>query len=561
MTQAQALNILKTGANIFLTGEPGAGKTYVLNAYLDYLSRCGVAAAVTASTGIAATHIGGLTIHAWSGIGARDEVTERDVDAIAQREKQVKRIQKAKVLVIDEISMLSGNLFDGVERVCRTIRGNGEAFGGLQVIVVGDFFQLPPIAPFGTQPRFAFETAGWARAGFLTCYLSEQHRHEDETLAGLLGSIRSGEVEEEHYTLLGEQTDIAYEGIEPTRLFTHNKDVDSVNRSHLLKLSGRARRYTMKGSGAKAVQEGLRKNCLSPEILELREGAMVMCTKNNFEAGYVNGSLGCIVDFSSDGFPMVELSDGRTLTIHPASWQMMDEGKIRAEIMQIPLRLAWAITIHKSQGMSLDAAEIDLRNAFAFGQGYVALSRVRTLAGMKVLGLNSSALTVDPRVIKQDARFKDSSAEATRTFDGVEDDEISGMHTRFIESMGGKIPKDGDETAATTPRRMTPEKSTYEKTCELLRAGKTIGAVAKERELTRQTVWNHLEHLYETGVLEASEVYAHFPEGILWEELYPSIAEALEEHGIDKLKPIHDALGGDVSYELIRIARVEYKRD
>src|SRR3989338_8361797 len=307
MTQEQALNILKTGANVFLTGEPGAGKTYTLNRYLAHLDACGVSVAITASTGIAATHVSGMTIHAWSGIGARDSLSEQDIDLILQKEKYVKRMRKANVLVIDEISMLAAGAFNAVETLCRRARGIGEPFGGMQVIVVGDFFQLPPITPYGQLPQFAFEAPAWQRANMLTCYLEEQHRQEDELLLGLLSSIRRAEIEEEHFTLLSEQTDISYEGVEPTRLFTHNKDVD----------------------------------------------ALVMCTKNNFEAGYVNGTLGRIVEFAKgDSFPIIETADGTRIKIEPTTWTMQEDGKVRAEIAQIPLRLAWAITIHKSQGMS-----------------------------------------------------------------------------------------------------------------------------------------------------------------------------------------------------------------
>ena len=172
MTQSQTLEILKTGANIFLTGEPGSGKTYVLNQYIDWLSSSKIPVAVTASTGIASTHIGGMTVHSWSGIGARETLDQYALDSISSKEKTVRRIKKAKVLVIDEISMLDGRVLDMVETVCRTIKQREDAFGGMQVIVVGDFFQLPPIAGRGEISRFAFESRAWDSAKFLSCYLS-----------------------------------------------------------------------------------------------------------------------------------------------------------------------------------------------------------------------------------------------------------------------------------------------------------------------------------------------------------------------------------------------------
>ena len=239
MTQERALDILKTGANVFLTGEPGAGKTYVINKYVAWLEAAGLNVAVTASTGIAATHIGGMTIHSWSGIGIKDMLSPQDLDQIASRERIVKRAKSAQVLVIDEISMLDGKVLDMVDQVLRTVRQSTEAFGGIQVVCIGDFFQLPPVTRQGDMMRYAYESNAWLNMKPLICYITEQYRQEDEMLLGLLGSIRRNEIEEEHYTLLEEQKEIAYEQIEPTRLYTHNADVDAVNNQKLAELPGK----------------------------------------------------------------------------------------------------------------------------------------------------------------------------------------------------------------------------------------------------------------------------------------------------------------------------------
>src|SRR3989344_1892362 len=561
MTQEQALSILKTGANEFLTGEPGAGKTYTLNRYLAHLDACGVSVAVTASTGIAATHVSGMTIHAWSGIGARDSLSEQDIDMVLQKEKYVKRMRKANVLVIDEISMLSAGALDAVEILCRRARGIGEPFGGMPLIVVGDFFQLPPITPYGQVPQFAFESPAWKRANMLTCYLEEQHRQEDELLLGLLSSIRRAEVEEEHFNLLAEQTDIAYEGVEPTRLFTHNKDVDALNAAELAKLSGTKKRYTMRGTGAKPLVEGLMKTCLSPQTLDLAVEAMVMCTKNNFEAGYVNGTLGRVVEFSKgDSFPIIETADGKRLKIEPTTWTLQEDGKVRAEVAQIPLRLAWAITIHKSQGMSLDAAEVDLRNAFTYGQGYVALSRVRTLAGMKIIGVGPNALIVDPRIVAADAKFRAGSDEAETAFGTVAEEELETLAKQFIERVGGKYKEGGSDQprAAREPRE--PAVPTEEITPTHYEAGKTLADIARARELTIGTVWGHIEKLVRDGVLPETALDARVTSGAPWQETYEVIREALAACGVEKLKPLYDYLNEAHSYEEIRIARAVYMR-
>ena len=560
MTQAQALDILKTGGNVFLTGEPGAGKTYVLNQYLHWLEAAGVHVAITASTGIAATHIGGMTIHSWSGIGARDEITAYDLDQITSREKTVKRVKRAQVLVIDEISMLSAHTLDSIGLVCRTIRENGEPFGGLQVIFVGDFFQLPPIAKQGEVVRYAFESRAWEHARPLVCYLTEQYRQEDEMFLSLLRSIRKGHIEDDHYTLLQEQTEIGYEGIEPTRLYTHNADVDAVNLNKLKSLTGKGKTFKMNAAGNKQLLLGLVKSCLSPEVLELREEAMVMFTKNNFEVGYVNGTLGRVLRFDSDGYPVIETTDGLQVTVKPTTWDVVEEKKVLASIEQIPLRLAWAITVHKSQGMSLDAAEMDLSKSFVFGQGYVALSRVRSLDGLKLLGMNPNALMVDPRVAQQDERFYAASAVAEREFEKMDEEEVNAMHKAFVTAMGGKMPTAADvaQVGEHAPVERVKKESTYAITADLIREGKSIKEITKERKVAETTIWGHVEKLLEDGELSKAEAVSLVPKDEDWEATYRRLAKAMDEVGTEKLKPIFEACNEEIDYGTIRVARILY---
>ncbi len=558
MTQAQALEILKTGANVFLTGEPGAGKTYILNQYLDWLNACDVPVAITASTGIAATHIGGITIHSWSGIGARDSLSQYDFDAIASNEKIVRRIKKAKVLVIDEISMLDGRVLEMVDTVCRTVKQNGEVFGGMQTILVGDFFQLPPIAGRGEMSRFAFESRAWESAKFLTCYLTEQHRQEDELLLGLLNAIRKNDVDESHYTLLSEQTDIGYSDVEPTKLFTHNSDVESMNISRLRELNTKGATYKMEARGNKQLLANLVKNCLSPEVLEVRKEAMVMCTKNNFEMGYVNGTLARVVDFDKDdGYPIIETMEGKSIKIVPQSWSVGEDGKILAEVTQVPLRLAWAITVHKSQGMSLDAAEIDLRNAFTYGQGYVAISRVRSLTGMKIIGINAQALLVDPRVVHRDQSFRQESDDADAAFEQMDREEIVKMHKDFIAAQGGKWNEGTPEKRVSHMEAMKRE-NTYTQTKELIDKGLSAEDIARERKMSLSTIWSHVEKLAEDKEINATQAVDLITHTTPWETVYARREKAIEKHGTEKLKPIYEALNEEYDYDIIRLGRIVY---
>lgn len=558
MTQERALEILKTGGNVFLTGEPGSGKTFVINTYIAWLEASGLSVAVTASTGIAATHIGGMTIHSWSGIGPRDTLSAYDLESISTLKRVVDKVKKADVLVIDEISMLDGKIIDMVNAVAKTIRGNTEPFGGLQVVFVGDFFQLPPIAKMGDMMRYAFESRGWEEARPMVCYLSDQFRQDDEMLLSLLKSIRRNEVEEEHYTLLQEQKEIGYEHIEPTKLFTHNVDVDSVNSAKLRELPGMVRKFQMVGVGNKQLQQNLSKNCLSPELLELKENAMVMCTKNNFEGGYVNGTLGRVIDFDfEDGFPIIETTDGRKLTIKPVSWSIAEDRKVLAEISQVPLRLAWAITIHKSQGMSLDAAEIDLSRAFVFGQGYVALSRVRSLTGLKMLGMGPNALSVDPKIVMHDMRFKKNSEEADDAFEEMDEKELTLMHEQFVKANGGTVVS-GE--VVSTPKKVfarAAKENPLVRTQELLEAKMSVKDIARERDVVESTVWTHIEKLVEGKTIHLDDIAHLLPEKD-WDKAYAELKAGIELYGTEKLKPIFEHAKEKYDYTLVRLARIVY---
>ncbi|MFT7644623.1 MAG: ATP-dependent DNA helicase PIF1 [Candidatus Paceibacteria bacterium] len=558
MTQERALDILKTGANVFLTGEPGAGKTYVINQYVAWLEAAGLNVAVTASTGIAATHIGGMTIHSWSGIGIKDFLSPQDLEIITTKERIVKRAKAAQVLVIDEISMLDGKILDMVDQVLKTVRHSEESFGGLQIVCIGDFFQLPPVTRQGDMMRYSFESNAWLNMKPLICYITEQYRQDDEMLLGLLGSIRRNEIEEEHYTLLNEQKEIAYENIEPTRLYTHNLDVDAVNSQKLSELPGSVKKFQMSAKGKKPMIEGLVKNCLSPEILILKEDAMVMCTKNNFEAGYVNGTLARVVRFD-EGFPVIETTDGKEILMKTTSWELAEDGKILASIEQLPLRLAWAITVHKSQGMSLDAAEIDLSKAFVYGQGYVALSRIRSLDGLKILGMHPNALQVDPKIVLQDKKFHAESTSAEDAFIAMEDKDVAEMHERFVVAQGGKVPKEGEVgLVRKNAQSKVHVESTYVLTKDLLLQGRGVKYIANARSLTETTVWTHIEKLAGDGNLVSDNLNHLEPDDVDWGNAREILDAAMKIHGTEKLKPIYEEADEEYDYTLVRLARMQF---
>jgi len=313
----------------------------------------------------------------------------------------------------------------------------------------------------------------------------------------------------------------------------------------------------MNAKGGKPLIEGLIKNCLSPQLLELKEDAMVMCTKNNFEAGYVNGTLARVLHFDASGAPVIETSAGKQITMTTTTWEIAEDGKVLAQIEQYPLRLAWAITVHKSQGMSLDAAEVDLSKAFVYGQGYVALSRVRSLEGLKVLGMHPNALQVDPLVIRADQRFKELTEEADDTFEQMDDAEIGEMHERFVVAQGGKVPNEADVASAKSGRTHKAKTDTYTLTKEQLLEGKDIAAIAKARDMSEQTVWSHVEKLAGEGAVGLDEIHHLEPKG--WRAAKSALFAALTEHGDERLKPIYEACNEEYDYNQVRLARIEWR--
>ncbi len=564
MTQEEALTILKTGVNAFVTGEPGSGKTHTVNAYVEWLRVRGIEPAITASTGIAATHIGGYTIHSWSGIGIKRDLSDQDLDQLAQNERLVKRARGASVLIIDEISMLSSATFDMVDAALRTLRGSFEPFGGMQVIVVGDFFQLPPIAKSSSadsanlfdegdedpHSRFSFMSRAWSSLKIVTCYLSEQHRQEDGTFLDILSAVRRGEVTKEHTEILLSQQSNETEK-EMTELYTHNADVDRVNDKALDKLVEKSKIFHMESMGSPVLSAQLIRGCLSPETLTLKIGARVMFTKNNFQEGFVNGTTGIVIDFDMEGYPLVETRDGFRIAVKLAEWAIENDGRVLAKITQLPLRLAWAITIHKSQGMSLDAARMDLSRAFEYGQGYVALSRVRTLAGLSLIGMNERALKVHPEVAEKDAFFREQSEEAEEVFGALPLEEVDRMQKSFVTALGGKEPKDGEPSRI----KKAPGKKgdTLEVTRLLAIEGKNLEEIAEARGLKDTTILDHVEELFNQGELTQENLTFVFKGH---EDEIARAMKAFKELKSGYLKPVFEELSGEVSYELLRLARL-----
>lgn len=417
MNQGLALEIMLSGESVLLTGPAGAGKTFVLNQFIKLAKADGKHVSVTATTGLAATHLGGTTIHSWAGIGVSDHLPQGFADHVAKGRREI--IEKTDVLIIDEISMLHDYRLDMVDEACRLVRRKDIPFGGIQVIMSGDFFQLPPINRGDSRAGgFVVHSEVWKELDPTVCYLEEQHRQDDQELLDILNALRAGEIRRHHAEqLLARVEETPPEGMVLTELHTVNIDVDRLNEIKLAELGGDELFYTQTTTGSENYVENLQRSVLAPATLRLKKGALVMAVKNATDRRYANGSIGVISDFDpATEYPIVEFRSGRTVTMQPETWELRDGDKKRASISQIPLRLAWAITVHKSQGMTLDAARIDLRKAFVEGMGYVALSRVKNLNNLYLHGINRMALQVSEDAQTIDGTLRSRAAKDSLKF-------------------------------------------------------------------------------------------------------------------------------------------------
>ncbi len=555
MTQQEALDILKLGHNVYLTGSAGSGKTYVLNQYINYLRERDIEVGITASTGIAATHMNGVTIHSWCSTGIRGHMSDEEIEALQEKQYLWNRFKKTKVLIIDEVSMLNADHLDLIERVCRSFKRNDEPFGGIQVVLCGDFFQLPPISRDGSETHFVFHSSTWRDMDLKVCYLHEQFRQSDSVFTKILNQIRANEIDDELIEILKSRQGAKLKAdITPTKLFTHNMDVDALNLRALEGISGATKVFSMKSRGNPHLVETLKKSCLAPEQLGLKPGAQVMFVKNNFEVGYVNGTLGTVVNFEKDGTPIVRTIHGKIINATPVEWSIEEDGKVKAEIMQIPLRLAWAITVHKSQGMSLDAAEVDLSKSFVAGQGYVALSRVRTLDGLSLSGFNNMALMIDENVYEFDKDLKRRSYDSRMYLGMFQGDEKIDLQREFILKSDGTLePK----TVVSHLKKEKPVRvSTYETTKKLINEELSIKEMAAKRDMTEGTIIAHLEKLVEEGELKPDDLEHLKPAGKIFQHVMEACEKVLAKEGDIKLTPVRNLLKNKYSYDEIRLVRL-----
>lgn len=385
----------QAGRNCFLTGAGGTGKSTQLREFIaDLAVGHQRRVSVTAPTGVAALNVGGMTIHRFCGMLIGPAAGQSNEDYFAQLQRDPRpsikagfnRVRRCEVLVIDEISMLPGRQFEFVDFLFRRLRGRDVPFGGCQVIATGDFLQLPPVRKGESEPYdWAFQSPAWAAAGFRMFVLDKVRRQDEPGFVRALADFRVGRVWGDTARILQSRVR-SNPPSAMTRLFTHNVQVEKWNHFQLSELPGEESVCHACLTGPELQQAFLTKNLLTPQTLQLKPGALVMFTVNKTEPGsqnplFVNGQLGTVLEVRSDTV-LVKAKTGAEIYVERFTWRYDQQDNDSATFSQFPLRLAWAMTIHKSQGLTLDAAYLDIRAAREPGQAYVAVSRVRTLAGL-----------------------------------------------------------------------------------------------------------------------------------------------------------------------------------
>ena len=567
MQQSSAFEILKSGKNTFMTGSAGTGKTYVLNQYIRYLKERKIYPSILAPTGIAASHLGGQTIHSFFSLGIRDQIDEEFLDSLLKKKNLQTRFAKLKVLIIDEVSMISPAIFTAMDIILKGFKKSALAFGGVQVILSGDFFQLPPVSRNNPSKRFAWQSPCWRELDLRTCYLEKKFRQDDDDIIHILDEIRSGLITQKTHDLLESRfhQELSIE-FTPTKLYTHNIDVDRINLQELDALPSPAHIFKSENTGSKANIEKIFKTSLVLEDMTLKKNAIVIFIKNNQELGYVNGTTGMVTGFDKDTkMPIVKLSNNRLIDVARENWVVENaKGEVSAKVSQLPLRLAWAITIHKSQGMTLQSAEIDLSKTFESGQGYVALSRIKSLQGLRLMGINDMALQVDPLIRSIDDRIKGASIKAFDEIDTLSEEERERMEVEYIRSIGGtvdtsEIEKEKEKLSKVKELTVKSKVANHVQTLEYIKETDSLEALARIRDLSVGTIIKHLEKLKEENkdldidkFKPAEELYKKV-DTVVTKILAENKEENFTETKILKLKPIFEAFNGEVSYDEIRL--------
>ena len=396
--QQHAFDLVIKGENVFISGSAGTGKSYTLERIVDWYKEQNIPIGVTSSTGISAINIKGRTLHSYLGIGLAGGSAYSLYLKGKKYKQTVLKLQMVKLLIIDEISMISADLLDKVSEYLQLVRNNSkQAFGGVSIVICGDLYQLPPV-----NGDFCFKSIVWGSMKINTCVLKTIVRQKDDVIfQQILENAKLGICTDEHLKLLQGQRTQTFGEIQPTMLYSKNINVDAINKQHYDELTTKEYVYKTVYSSNK-YSKTWAEIINIPDVLCLKEGTQVMLTVNLcVDDGYANGTRGMITGFTQDG-PIMLLKDGSQIIIVP--WIYSEDGDESDKgvwVSSIPLKLAYALTIHKSQSSTLDAATIDIGpSIFLCGQAYTALSRVRDLKSVRVINVSKKSFKAHPDVIE-----------------------------------------------------------------------------------------------------------------------------------------------------------------
>lgn len=421
----EVIKLIEDKNNLFITGGAGTGKSYILNQLrLHYRNKLHV----TSTTGISALNISGQTIHSWAGIGIADKPVDVVVAGIRKNPILLKQLLLAELLAIDEISMLDNDTFDYLNDVLKSVRKDKRPFGGIQILLFGDFFQLPPVGlNKDTGIDFCFNSRSWKELNLKTIMLEEVKRQNDEEFINALNNVREDKTDVEDMKVFFKcDYDFDYE---PSRdilqIFSTNNKADAYNAQCFAEIETEPFEYISKdelfiynreqeavtinldSSEADKLSEydancvkRFNEDCKAPKILELKVGCRVMLVKNqNIKAGLVNGSCGTVSNLTKNSITVL-FDNGVEVNVSPENFEYIKENRPKIRRRQFPLRLAYGITIHKSQGMTFDKLVVNFNRIFDYGQAYVALSRTRSKDGLIIKGFDPNKIKANPEVIK-----------------------------------------------------------------------------------------------------------------------------------------------------------------
>lgn len=529
--QTSALDVLMREGNVFLTGAAGTGKSFLLDQYLH--GKGSDDFPIVASTGAAAVIVGGRTFHSFFGLGIMEGGPEMAVTKALRSRRVLCRLQRASCVIIDEVSMLSGVTLMAAEAVSRLARGKQEPWGGLRVIVVGDFAQLPPVTPGMQTKDWSFLHPVWEQSDFEPALLSTVMRTQDIEFLEILNFIRDGIVNDRVRRFLDQRVETTDEALDATRLYPHRAQAEQYNLQRLEALPGKNITVETIYAGDEKYKESAKRNLPIPDTLVLKKSALIMMRRNDVsgEGRFVNGSLGHVHGIDDD-ILHVRLLNGEDLEVEKYKFSTLDgDGNEVMSAWNFPVSLAYATTIHKAQGATLDRMIVDLHQLWEPGQAYVALSRVRSGDGLMIERWSPSSIRADALVTS----FYNSLSDRAKKYQPRPYFQVTTMQ---------------DHENALPRRSALTMHDRIEKTRALLREEKDLPFIAEQCGMTVGTVLKYIEKLVGLGTAPPlSYLIADLPNK-------HEIRSVYERHGLQSLRKAFEALEGRATYDDLKLVRV-----